>query len=84
MSLKSVKFTTKLFIGLLTILFLSILLVILVNTREVRTGLFSIGRDTIENTHGAIYNSIAAQQEILQEKLNGDLEVLEKIVLDMI
>lgn len=83
MNLKRVKFTTKLFVGLLTILFLSVLLVIVVNTREVRTGLFSIGKDTIVNTHSAIYNSIAAQHEILQEKLDGDMEVLTKIILDM-
>ncbi len=74
---RSIKFTTKLFVGISTILVLSILLVNTVTTLQVRSGLFELGRDALENMSGSVFNSLTAQHSILQEKLAGDMLILE-------
>lgn len=49
LNFQAIKFTTKLFVGILTILVLSILIVNTVTTVQVRSGLFELGRDALEN-----------------------------------
>ena len=77
LNIKSIKFTTKLFTGILAILLLSIAILITVTNMQVRTGLFDLGRDNLENTSKAVYNSLVAQNSVLLEKLQGDMTLLE-------
>lgn len=73
----AIKFTTKLFVVTLLVLLVSIISVNVVTTIQVRHSLFELGRDALENMSKAMFNSLAAQNSILQEKLNGDLLLLE-------
>ena len=77
MNTNSIKFTTKLFTGILAILVLSIAILITITNMQVRTGLFDLGRDNLENTCKAVYNSLVAQNSVLLEKLQGDMILLE-------
>jgi len=74
---KNIRFTTKLFASILVILALSIVTVISVTTVDVRKGLLKLGRTSIENMCAAVYNSIAAQHALQQEKLASDMVFLE-------
>lgn len=74
---KSVRFTTKLFTGILVILVLSLAVVITVTIINVRQGLFTLGQDALENMSRSVFNSLDAQNSLLQEKLATDLVVLE-------
>ena len=77
MKIHAIKFTTKLFTGILTILILSIVLVVAVTTFDVRKGLFQLGRNSIESTAASVMNSLHAQNSLLLEKLTADLVILE-------
>ena len=77
MQIQAIKFTTKLFTGILAILVLSIVLVVAVTTVDVRKGLFQLGQNSIESTSASVMNSLNAQNSLLQEKLTGDLVILE-------
>ena len=76
-NMQSIRFTTKLFTGILAILTLSIAILVTMTSLQVRTGLFDLGRDNLENTSKAIYNSLVAQNAVLLEKLEGDMTILE-------
>jgi methyl-accepting chemotaxis protein len=73
----SITFTTKLFTGILAILVLSIAILITITSMQVRTGLFDLGRDNLENTNKAVFNALQSQNAILLEKLQGDMIILE-------
>jgi len=77
LQIQATKFTTKLFTGILAILVLSIVLVVAVTTVDVRKGLFQLGQNSIESTAASVMNSLGAQNSLLQEKLTGDLVILE-------
>jgi methyl-accepting chemotaxis protein len=74
---QSIKFTTKLFTGILALLVLSLAIVIAVTTVDVRKGLFELGQSSIENMSHSVFNSLAAQNALLQEKLEADMVILE-------
>jgi len=76
-NLRSIKFTTKLFTGILSILVLSIVIVIAVTTMQVRQGLFVLGKDALENMSHSVFNSLDTQNSLLQEKLAADVIILE-------
>ena len=76
-NMQSIRFTTKLFTGILAILTLSIAILVTMTSIQVRTGLFDLGRDNLENTSKAVYNALASQNAILLEKLEGDMTILE-------
>lgn len=61
-TMRSVKFTTKLFVGILAILALSLTIVIAVTTMQVRKELFALGRDAMENISLSVYNSIPSSR----------------------
>ncbi len=73
----SIKFTTKLFTGILALLILSLAIVIAVTTVDVRKGLFELGKSSIENMSHSVFNSLSAQNALLQEKLEADMVILE-------
>ena len=74
---QSVKFTTKLFTGILFILILSLISIITVTTTLVKDGLESLGRDALQNINDSVFSSLATQNSLLQEKLSGDMTILE-------
>lgn len=74
---QSVKFTTKLFTGILSILVLSLVSVITVTTVLVKDGLESLGRDALQNINESVFASLDAQNSLLLEKLAGDMTILE-------
>lgn len=74
---QSVKFTTKLFTGILSILVLSLVSVIIVTTILVKDGLQSLGKDALENMNDSVFASLEAQNSLLMEKLSGDMTILE-------
>lgn len=82
-NLRSIKFTTKLFIGILTILVLSIFTVNTVTTIQVRSDLFKLGREDLKSISDSVFNSLVAQHSILQEKLSGDMLILENELSDL-
>lgn len=77
MNANSITFTTKLFTGILAILVLSVAILITITSMQVRTGLFDLGRDNLENTNKAVFNALQSQNAILLEKLQGDMIILE-------
>ena len=74
---RSITFTAKLFGGILIILILSIFVVIGVTTVDVRNGLMELGESAVENMSAAVFNSLNTQNSLLQEKLQGDMIILE-------
>ncbi|GAB6110836.1 methyl-accepting chemotaxis protein [Desulfomicrobium salsuginis] len=77
MNIHAIRFTTKLFTGILAILALSLVLVIAVTTIDVRKGLFEMGKNSVESTASSVFNSLNAQNSLLQEKLAADMIILE-------
>ncbi|ACU88156.1 methyl-accepting chemotaxis protein [Desulfomicrobium baculatum] len=74
---QSIKFTTKLFTGILSILILSLVSVIAVTNILVKDGLESLGRDALENINNSVFASLETQNSLLLEKLVGDMTILE-------
>lgn len=74
---QSIRFTTKLFAGIVAVLVVSIAVVIAITIKDVRQGLSELGRDALENVSKSVFNSLDAQNSLLQEKLDTDLLVLE-------
>ncbi|MBE1423652.1 methyl-accepting chemotaxis protein [Desulfomicrobium macestii] len=74
---QSIKFTTKLFTGILSILILSLISVIAVSNILVKDGLESLGRDALENINNSVFISLETQNSLLLEKLAGDMTILE-------
>ncbi len=77
MNIRSIRFTTKLFTGILAILVLSLAVVIAVTTVDVRKGLLELGKNSVESTAHSVFNSLNAQNSLLLEKLAGDMIILE-------
>lgn len=73
----SIKFTTKLFAGILAILVFAVFSLITITEMDVSKGLMQFGRKNLESIHQAVFNSLVAQNAILEEKLTGDVLVLE-------
>jgi len=74
---QAIKFTTKLFTGILSILILSLVSVIAVTNILVKDGLESLGRDALENINNSVFTSLETQNSLLLEKLVGDMTILE-------
>ena len=74
---QAIKFTTKLFTGILSILILSLVSVIAVTNILVKDGLESLGRDALENINNSVFTSLETQNALLLEKLVGDMTILE-------
>ena len=78
---KNVKFTTKLFVAMLSVVIISILITSGNAIRMSRQGLYSLGEGSIGNIHTALYNSLDAIDENLRRKLDSDLALLEKEII---
>jgi methyl-accepting chemotaxis protein len=76
--LKNTKFTTKLYTGILSILLVSMVLLLAVALIQLKTGLQDLGKKALQNTSLSIFNSLKMQNALLEEKLVGDLKVMDQ------
>ncbi len=75
---KNVRFTTKLFVAMIGVVAVSILITSGNAIRMSKQGLYSLGEGAIEDIHQVLYNSLAAIDDNIRQKLEGDLLILEK------
>ncbi|MBE0583382.1 MAG: methyl-accepting chemotaxis protein [Desulfofustis sp.] len=73
-----VKFTTKLFIAMIGVVAISILITSGTAIRMSKNGLYALGEGAVQDIHQSLYNSLAAIDDNIRSKLNGDLLILEK------
>jgi len=74
---QSIKFTVKLFTGILVILVISVTVLATIINIQVRDGLYALGKDNLENISKSVYNAFVAQNSIILEKLDGDMLIFE-------
>lgn len=74
---KNVKFTTKLFVAMISVVVVSILITSGNAVRMSKNGLYDLGEGALEDIHQSLYNSLDAIDENVRKKLNGDLLLLE-------
>lgn len=77
-TIKNLKFTTKLFVSMLSILIVSIVITSTSAVRMSKKGLYALGESAIESVHSSLYKSLDAIDENLRKKLDSDLTILEK------
>lgn len=77
-SMSNMKFTTKLFIVMISMVIVSILITSFNAIRISKQGLYSLGESAVENIHQSLFNSLLAINENIRSKLNGDLGLLER------
>lgn len=75
-----IKFTTKLFMGVITLSIITISVIASIAIVVAKDGITDMGRSSIENTAKAVYNSISIQHDLLKEKLITDIQILEKTI----
>lgn len=75
---KNVKFTTKLFVSMISVVILSILITSGNAIRMSKQGLYSLGEGALVDIHQSLYNSLDAIDKNIRNKLNGDLLLLER------
>ncbi len=73
-----VRFTTKLFVAMIGVVVLSILITSGNAIRMSKNGLYALGEGAVQDIHQSLYNSLAAIDDNIRNKLNGDLLILEK------
>lgn len=74
--LKKIKFTTTLYVAIVTVTILAVLIPGIVNFIQVNSGLVKIGKSSIVSVSDAVLNSLELQNKLVQEKLNTDLSLL--------
>ena len=75
---KNVRFTTKLFAAMISVVIVSILITSGNAIRMSKEGLYSLGEGALVDIHQSLYNSLAAIDENVRKKLNGDLLLLQR------
>jgi methyl-accepting chemotaxis protein len=76
--IKNAKFTTKLFSAMLAVVVVSILITSGNAIRMSKEGLYTLGEGAIVDIHQSLYNSLAAIDQNIRQKLEGDLLLLER------
>ncbi|MEE4241589.1 MAG: methyl-accepting chemotaxis protein [Desulfopila sp.] len=76
--IKNVRFTTKLFTAMLGVVVVSILITSGNAIRMSKEGLYTLGEGAIVDIHQSLYNSLAAIDDNIRQKLEGDLLLLER------
>ncbi|THB77220.1 MAG: HAMP domain-containing protein [Desulfobulbaceae bacterium] len=74
---KNMKFTTKLFISMISVVVLSIIITSGNAIRMSKNGLFDLGEGALQNIHESVYNSLLSMDQATRRKLEGDLRFLE-------
>ncbi len=76
--IKNAKFTTKLFFSMILVVVVSILITSGNAVRMSKQGLYTLGEGAIKDIHQSLYNSLAAIDQNIRKKLDGDLLLLER------
>ncbi len=76
----NVKFTTKLFIAVVSISIVSILITSGNAIRMSDEGLYTLGEDAIKDIHQSVYNSLLMYDRNIRKKLDGDLLLLQQVI----
>ncbi|MBT8764366.1 Cache 3/Cache 2 fusion domain-containing protein [Desulfohalobiaceae bacterium Ax17] len=76
--LTKVKFTTKLFVGVLLMFLVALLSVSLINFYQVKNNLFRMGASSLKSISQTVYNTLKMQNDLTQEKLKTDLALMDK------
>lgn len=74
---KNMKFTTKLFFAMLSVVVISILIISGNAIRMSNAGLRTLGEGACRDIHHSLVNSLLAVDELVRKKLDGDLLNLE-------
>ncbi len=77
-NIKTVKFTSKLFIAVVLLCIVSILITSGSAIRMANNGLESLGEKGIENMHETVFNSLVLYDTNVRKKLDSDLKLLEQ------
>ena len=77
-SLLNMKFTTKLFAAMISMIVLSIIITSASAMRMSKQGLYFLGESAVENIHQSLFNSLLAINDNIRSKLQGDLRLLER------
>ncbi|MFN2354154.1 MAG: methyl-accepting chemotaxis protein [Desulfopila sp.] len=75
---RNIKFTTKLFTAMISVVVVSILITSGNAVRMSKDGLYALGFDATKNIHQSLYNSLSAVDKNIRKKLDGDLLLLER------
>lgn len=78
--LKKMKYTTKLFMAVLFLILASMLITSFNAVRMSKDGLFTLGEGAIKDIHTGMYNSLLNINNIMKEKLEGDIEALDTVI----
>ena len=76
--IRNIQFTTKLFVAVVLISAISILITSANGIRMADQGLYSLGANTIKDTHTAVVNSLQMYNNNIRKKLSGDLQLLQQ------
>ena len=78
---KNVKFTTKLFVAMITVVVVSLLITSGNAIRMSKNGLYDLGEKGLVSIHQSLAKSLKAIDESVRKKLNGDLLLLESKIV---
>lgn len=76
--IKNAKFTTKLFFAMIFVVVVSIVITSGNAVRMSKQGLYTLGEGAIKDIHQSLYNALAAIDQNIRKKLDGDLLLLER------
>lgn len=74
----NVKFTTKLFLSMIIVVVVSIFITSGNAVRMSKQGLYELGEGAVKDIHQSLYNALAAIDDNIRKKLDGDLLLLER------
>ena len=80
---KHVRFTTKLFTGVMAMFVTALLTVTLINLYQVKNDLFSMGVSSLTSVSQIVYNTLKMQNDLTQEKLKTDLSLMNKEIKNL-
>jgi len=80
---KHVRFTTKLFMGVMAMFVTALLTVTLINLYQVKNDLFSMGVSSLTSVSQIVYNTLKMQNDLTQEKLKTDLSLMNKEIKNL-
>jgi len=77
---KHVRFTTKLFMGVMAMFVITLLTVTSINMYQVKNDLFFMGSSSLTSVSQIVYNTLKMQNDLTQEKLKTDLSLMNKLI----
>lgn len=77
---KNMKITTKLITAMLFVVIVAILITSTSAIRMSKEGLYTLGENSIESIHSAVYKSLEVLDENIRKKLDSDLLLLDQLI----